>query len=93
MSGLMETIRLLNKFQENVIECGTIIVKPNNKQKEIIEIITESYTCNCKFVIACDNCVKSIIQGHSINGAIIKVYKKNVLRECKLNWFMIKCKC
>lgn len=89
MCELTEKTPLLNNLH-NIIEYGNIVLEINNKYEEIVEIITNNYTYNCKFIIYCTNSNRSIIIGNSINGVILKIYKTNISLPLKINWFMIK---
>ncbi|QKF94214.1 hypothetical protein QKU48_gp0756 [Fadolivirus algeromassiliense] len=91
MDGFTETTPLLEKLNKNIIECGTIIIEPNKYHHETVEIITNNYTCDSKFIITCTNCNRFVNLGISVNGTILKIYKKNIRLECKINWFMVKC--
>lgn len=89
MYELTERTPLLNNLH-NVVEYGSIVIEINNNYEEIVEIITNKYTYNSKFIIYCANSNKSIIICNSINGIMLKIYKRNISLPLKINWFMIK---
>lgn len=78
----------MKRLDKKIINKGKITCK-DDKNIEIIEIISNKYNLNYYFDITVTNCKRIKKVGTTIHGIIIKVNKANIKKPCEVKWTMI----